>query len=144
MSEQKSFTTTNSSIVDFVKANPLVNFENLILQAMNDYSNQTTKIVITKDELTQIHEEYQNILHCKVFFDNLCKEIKTTNLKIKSDAIENICSKYLNIKQEVFNCVNCNKFTCSKKKGLQTHMRKCLKDNSEQNNVETNHIKLIT
>ena len=128
MTEQTSFTTTNSAIVEFVKANPLVNFENLILQAMNDYTNQKTKIIITKEELTQIHDEYQNILHCKVFFDNLCKEIKMTNLKIKSDAIENISSKHLNIKQEIFTCENCKKFNCSKKKGLQTHMRKCVKN----------------
>jgi len=128
MTEENAFTTTNSAIVEFVKANPLVNFENLILQAMNDYTNQKTKIIITKEELTQIHDEYQNILHCKVFFDNLCKEIKMTNLKIKSDAIENISSKHLNIKQEIFTCENCKKFNCSKKKGLQTHMRKCVKN----------------
>ena len=126
MTEENSFTTTNSVIVEFVKANPLVNFENLIIQAMNDYTNQTTKI--TKEELRQIHDEYQKILNCKVFFDNLCKEIKMTNQKIKSDTIENISSKHLNIKQENFTCENCKKFSCSKKKGLQTHMRKCLKN----------------
>ena len=132
MSELTGLTTTNTKIIEFFKTNQLLNFENFILHYINEYSNKkTNNIEISIDEITHIHQEYQNILNCKKFFENMSKEIKINNYKIKSPTIENFCSKHLNIKHEVFSCDNCNKFYCSTKKGLQTHMRKCNKQDKE-------------
>ena len=132
MAEPDFFTTKNPKIIEFIRANKLLNFENLILQTIDDYANQKSgNVLITMNEVAHIHQEYQNILNCKKFFENMSREIKTNNYKIKSPTIENFCAKHLNLKQEVFSCDNCNKFYCSTKKGLQTHMRKCLKTDKD-------------
>lgn len=132
MSEPASLTTTNPKIIEFFKNNQLFNFENFILHYINEFSSKkTNKIELTIDELMGLHQEYQNIMNCKRVFDNITREIKTNNYKIKSPTIENLCSKHLNIKQEVFSCDICNIFSCSTKKGLQTHMRKCTKQDRE-------------
>jgi hypothetical protein len=132
MTEQRTFTITNPKIIDFIHSNKLLNFENLILQTIENYCHEKSgNILISVNEVTQIYQEYQNILNCKKFFENISKEIKTNNYKIKSPTIENFCSKHLNIKQEVFSCDNCNKFSCLTKKGLQTHMRKCFKQDKD-------------
>ena len=103
MAEPDFFTTKNPKIIEFIRANKLLNFENLILQTIDDYSNQKSgNVLITMNEVTHIHQEYQNILNCKKFFENMIKDIRTNNYKIKSPTIENFCAKHLNIKQEVF------------------------------------------
>ena len=51
MSENYTFTTTNPLIIEFFKTNPLVNFENLCLQVIDEHNNQKTKTSITKDEM---------------------------------------------------------------------------------------------
>lgn len=134
MSEPASLTTTNPKIIEFFKNNQLFNFENFILHYINEFSSKKpSKIELTIDELMGLHQEYQNILNCKRAFDHIAKEIKTNNYKIKCQTIENLFSKHLNIKQEVFTCDNCNRFTCTTKKGLQTHRRKCIRLDEEFN-----------
>ena len=129
---ERTFIITNPKIIDFIHNHKLLNFENLILQTIEEYSNQKAgNVLISVNEITQIYQEYQNILNCKKNFENISKEIKINNCKIKSTTIENFCSKHLNIKHEVFSCDSCNKFYCSTKKGLQTHMRKCMKQDKE-------------
>lgn len=136
MTEREPFIITNLKILDFIQANKLLNFENLILQTIEDYSNEKMgNVVVSISEITQIYQEYQNILNCKNSLENICKEIKLNNYKIKSDAIENICAKHINTKHESFPCEICNIFVCSTKKGLQTHMRKCSKNNQETNEI---------
>ena len=134
---QDVYVITNPKILEFIRSNKLLNFENLILQTIEDYSNQKSgNILITLNEITHIYQDYQSILSCKKNFETLITDFKAINSRVKSTNLENFCSKHLNIKNEVFSCENCNKFSCSTKKGLQTHMRKCLK--TDKDTVKSN------
>jgi hypothetical protein len=129
MSDITSFTTSNPTIIQFINSNKLLNFEYLMLQTIENYSNKTAgNIELSMDEITQIYKEHQSVLNFKRNFENLSKEMRTNFYKIKEETIENLCAKHLKIKQESFTCEHCNKFSCSTKKGITTHSRKCSKN----------------
>jgi len=135
MSDITSFTTSNPEIIHFINTNKLINFEYLMLQTIKKYSNQTAgNVELSMDEIAQIYKEHQSVLNFKRNFENLSKEIRTNFYKIKEDTIENLCAKHLKIKQESFTCEHCNTFSCSTKKGITTHSRKCSK-NSVKNEI---------
>ena len=146
MATENANTITNPEIVEFFTKNDLFTCESFLLHHIKQYSNPSTKkIEISTDELHQIYQSYQTIMSCKNNFEKInkayCKEFKSVNYLIKSKPLENIFEQHLNIKQELFVCDTCT-FSCSTKKGLVTHRRKCTKisDNEELDDNDEDEI----
>ncbi len=147
MTSTNSITITDPQIVEFFKKNTLFTCESFILHHMEQFSNkQTNKIEISMDELYQIYQTYQTIMSCKNNLDKIAKtcykDIRNVNYHIKSKPLENMFEQHLNIKQELFICDNCE-FSCSTRKGLVTHKRKCktkLSDNGELEDLDDDEI----
>lgn len=116
--------TNNPIIVEFFKMNNLFTLETFLLHYINVYTTKTGTIEISADELIQIFEAQQNINNCKRNLDNMLKEMKTICYHIKNSPLDEVFSKHLNIKQTTFICDKCQ-FSCSTKRGLVTHQRKC-------------------
>jgi len=139
MATENTITITNPEIVEFFTKNDLFTCESFLLHHIKQYSNPSTKkIEISTDELHQLYQMYQTIMCCKNNFEKInkayCKDFKSVNYLIKLKPLENLFEQHLNIKQELFVCEYCA-FSCSTKKGIVTHKRKCdttkISDNEE-------------
>ena len=141
MASANSITITHPQILEFFNKNTLFTCESFILHHMEQFANKQNKIEISVEELNQIYHTYQTIMSCKNNLDKIAKtcykDIKGVNYLIKSKPLENIFEQHLNVKQELFVCDKCE-FSCSTKKGLITHRRKCevkMRENGEPDHL---------
>jgi len=142
MATENTISITNPEIVEFFTKNTLFTCESFLLHHIKNHSNPSTnKIEISTDELHQLYQSYQTIMSCKNNFEKInkayCKEFKSINYLIKAKPLENLFEQHLNIKQELFVCEKCE-FSCSTKKGIVTHKRKCSTKMSDNGESEDN------
>lgn len=135
-----SLSTQHPKILEFFRTNKLFTLETFLLHYIDEHTNQTAKtsVEISMEELAQMYQAQQTIMNCKKNMDKLMKEMKTVNYRIKNTPLDDMFSKHLDIQSTSFVCGKCD-FSCSTKKGLVTHQRKCNNTTILENTVENTY-----
>lgn len=134
-----TLSTSNEDIINFFKNNKFINFENFILNAINDF-----KININKkdcnNEINELNINDNNYLIFENSFKKISKEIETINKLMKDNKVDKSLSN--NMYQT---CNLCGEnILCKTKLSLRTHKNiHCSKKNENKDIIEDDTSEII-